>query len=272
MEENHPYNSFRIAVPEDHQQFFTHFYFAENNSKEIVTKTLIPSYQTVLLFNFGPKAYLSTKHNDKTTLENCLILGPIKQSFDYSLPPDASILVANFKDGAFYRFFKLTVTLGNQPLNPDDLLKSNCFNDLWNELQPIANVSDKVDRLLNFSASYIQPRNNIIERLTTLKSKTVNPIKAVAMENGQTERNLQLNHKKYFGYSAKELNRYQRFLDAILLIQKIAVETKKINWMQVVNECGYYDQSQLIHDFKHYTGLTPTKYLKLQSQICNAAG
>ncbi|PST83917.1 hypothetical protein C7T94_04010 [Pedobacter yulinensis] len=32
---------------------------------------------------------------------------------------------------------------------------------------------------------------------------------------------------------------------------------------------GYSDQSQLINNFRHYTGITATHYLKLQQQICN---
>jgi AraC-like DNA-binding protein len=42
-----------------------------------------------------------------------------------------------------------------------------------------------------------------------------------------------------------------------------------MDWFEVINECGYYDQSQLIHDFKHYINLSPAKYLKFQQDICN---
>ena len=90
-----------------------------------------------------------------------------------------------------------------------------------------------------------------------------------ASQHHQSERNIQTIHKKHLGYSAKELNHYQRFLRAIELIQDIASKSSKIDWFKIINECGYYDQSQLIHDFKNYINLSPTKYLKFQQDICN---
>ena len=71
-------------------------------------------------------------------------------------------------------------------------------------------------------------------------------------------------------YSAKEYNRYERFIKAIALIQNIAYTNSKIDWFEIVAECAYYDQSQLINDFKHYINLSPTKYLKFHQDICNS--
>jgi len=39
------YNNFRISVPEEFEDVFSHFYFAENNTGQPLTKTLLPSYQ-----------------------------------------------------------------------------------------------------------------------------------------------------------------------------------------------------------------------------------
>lgn len=74
--------------------------------------------------------------------------------------------------------------------------------------------------------------------------------------------------KNIWGYSAKEISRHQRFLKAVELVQNMALSNSKADWFDVVNKCGYYDQSQLIHDFKHYTHLSPSKYLKFQQDIC----
>lgn len=50
----------------------------------------------------------------------------------------------------------------------------------------------------------------------------------------------------------------------------MASTSKKIDWFEIINKCGYYDQSQLIHDFKHYLNISPTKYVKFQQDICIA--
>lgn len=57
------YEDFRIAVPTDYENVFSHFYFAQNRTKQTITKTLLPSYQTMLIFSFGEKALLKSKNN-----------------------------------------------------------------------------------------------------------------------------------------------------------------------------------------------------------------
>lgn len=270
MAANKPgYNTFRISIPSTYQQVFTHFYFAENTSGETITKTLLPSYQTILIFSFGVVPSLKSAQNTQIDVEKCLMLGPIKQAFEYTLPSGAEILTVNFKDDAFYRFFGSAAIAEHVPINPDELLDEDCFTILWDELNKFNNTKDRVNHILKFCDPYLVYRDKVAEQLANFSQKALNPIKVVANQNHQTERNIQLNHKKHFGYSAKELGRYQRFLKAIDLIQTLATNASKIDWFEIINECGYYDQSQMIHDFKHYINLSPSKYLKFQQDICN---
>ncbi|TCD03193.1 helix-turn-helix domain-containing protein [Pedobacter psychroterrae] len=263
------YNTFRIPVSPAYQEVFSHFYFAENKSSEIITKTLLPSYQTILIFSFGAVPSLKSGQNTLIDVENCLMLGPIKHAFEYTLPAGAEILTVNFKDDAFYRFFGNAAIAEHVPINPDELLNEDCFTVLWHELNKLDRIEDRVNHILKFSDPYLIYRPKVAEQLANFSQQALNPIKAVADQNNQTERNIQLNHKKHFGYSAKELGRYQRFLKAIDLIQTLAKNASKIDWFEIISECGYYDQSQLIHDFKHYINLSPAKYLKFQQDICN---
>jgi AraC-like DNA-binding protein len=270
MENMEQYNNFRIPVPTGFEEVFSHFYFAENKSDTAITKTLIPSYQTIFVFSFGTAVSFTTKQNTQIHIDSCLVLGPIKQAFDYTLPPDSEILVVNFKDDAFYRFFGSASIAEHLPMNPDGLFNENCFTALWQALDKIIDTNERVNYILEFCKPYLGTQKTIVEQLANFKGETLNPIKTIASENNQSERNIQLNHKKYLGYSAKEMNRYQRFLKAMALIQDKASSASKTDWFEVITECSYYDQSQLIHDFKHYINLTPAKYLKFQQDICNS--
>ncbi|GJM34568.1 MAG: hypothetical protein DHS20C18_35690 [Saprospiraceae bacterium] len=266
---NNKYNHYRIAVPTEYEKVITHFYFAENKSNEIITHQLIPSYQTILAFVFGRHLKLTNKEQIEVLFDKCIVFGPIKKSISYSLLPESSMLVANFKDDAFYRFFGTAIIEQSSPIHPDEFLSDNCFTVLWKHLSQLDNTQDRVDFILDFCKPYLRPQNKIAAQLTDFDHPTLNPIKVIADENNQTERNIQLNHKKYFGYSAKEINRYQRFLKAIQLIHEITSKNGNINWFDIIAECGYYDQSRLIHDFRYFLNLTPTKYLKLQESVCN---
>lgn len=269
MDHKEPYQSYRIEVPPAFEEVFSHFYYANNTSGETISKTLLPSYQTIMVFSFGTPVSFVTKQNDEVEISKCIVVGPIKQAFDYTLPPKAEILVANFKDDAFFRFFGMATIAEQVPVHPDQLLNENCFTVLWTELSKINSTNNQVNYILDFCTPYLQHRNPIAKQITSFDDSNLDPIKAISEKNKLSERAVQLNHKKYLGYSAKEISRYQRFLKAIQLIQTIASNDSKIDWFEVISECGYYDQSQLIHDFKHYLNLTPSKYLKFQQGICN---
>jgi AraC-like DNA-binding protein len=262
-------NNYRIAVPLAFENVFSHFYFAENKTAHPITKTLLPSFQTILVSNFGSRAFLKSEQNNILEVEKCLVLGPIKQAFDYTLDPGSEILVANFKEDAFYRFFG-NVLFDALPIHPDALIQKNCFTTLWEELKEIANTRDRVNYILEFCKPYLREQNTIISLLSDFKEDNLNPIKAIASKINQSERNIQLNQKKFFGYTIKEVSRYERFLKAVEVIQKNAVGSITTDWITVVDQCGYYDQSQLIHDFKFYMNISPTKFLKFQSDICSS--
>lgn len=263
------YNNFRIAVPAKFEEVFTHLYFAENKTGESINKTLLPSYQTILIFNFGTTPWLLSKENSRISVDKYLVIGPVKQAFEYALPAGAEILTVNFKNDAFYRFFRHASVPEHVPMNPAAQLEEDCFSILWHQLSKISDVNGKVNHILTFCEPYLAYRNKIAGQLAGFRERSLDRIKSIAQENKQTERNTQLNHKKHFGYSAKEHNRFTRFLEAVNLIQTLASGNAKVDWFEIVAECGYYDQSQLIKDFKHYINLSPTNYLKFQQDICN---
>lgn len=263
------YSTFRIPVPEDFQDIFSHFYYAENKSVEAIKKTLIPSFHTLLIFSFGNKVSFNTRQNTEIEVGKYIILSPIKQAFDYTLYPDNAILVLNLKDDAFYRYFGNPAVMENSLINPDELVNGDCFASLWNELNRMEDVTARVDCILEFSKPYLRNRDKIIEQLTTMQDENLDPIKSIAERNNLSERTIQIHHKEQLGYSAKEFNRYKRFIKALQIVQEKVSEKSPIDWFDVVSECGYYDQSQLIHDFKQYMNLTPTQYLKFMEDICN---
>jgi len=266
METREDYNSYRIEAPAEFAEVFSHFYFAGNRSNGAVTRTLMPSFQTIMVFSFGEEVSFLNKENDEISISKCLVIGPIKQAFNYTLPEGAEILVANFKDDAFFRFFGTASV--PEHLHPDELLNADCFTTLWTELSRIGSVDDRVNHILDFCRPYIRGRHRITEQIITLGDNGVSPVKEISGKENVSERSVQMNLKKHFGYSSREIGRYMRFLKAVQMVQHIASTTDQMDWFEVIEECGYYDQSQLIHDFKHYMNLSPSKYLKFQQGIC----
>ncbi|WP_165045587.1 helix-turn-helix domain-containing protein [Dysgonomonas sp. ZJ709] len=264
-EDKQGYISSQITIPSEFEDVFTYFYVAENRSDQTVIKTLLPSFQTILIFSFGNTVNLKSKEDSTLAMDKCVVLGPIKRALDYSLSAGSAILVANFKEDAFYRFFGQVISL-NLAINPDELIGENCFTHLWHSLNKIKSSKDRVDFILDFCRPYLKNREPAFVHFSdTPENNNISPIKAIAQATNKSERMVQLNHKKFYGYTAKEVTRYKRFLLAIELLQ---TKSSDVDWFEIINTCNYYDQSQLIHDFKYYIKLTPTQYLKFQHDIC----
>ena len=259
------YQQQRIPVSEEFEQIISYFYSATNKTNADITKILAPGLQTIMVFSFGA-AIRFKSGGDSILLDQCLVLGPIRQPIAYTLPPAADMLVVNFKDDAFYRFFGPALAAGMVTAHPDELLRENCFDQLWFSLKNEP-TDVRAALLLEFCKPYLKCRDALFEGISAQAADylAVSPVKAAAQKTGQSERNIQLNHKKYLGYSAKERSRYERFLKALLMVQN---HSGKVDWLQIVETCGYYDQSQLIHDFKHYLKLSPGRYVKFQAEIC----
>lgn len=263
------YDNYRIPVPVEFEEVFSHFYYAKNNTNQALTKTLVPNFQTIFIFSFGATVMINPNHDSKTPIENYLFLGPIKQAFEYRLDVGSEIFVINFKDDSFYRFFGSALLNDHLPFNPEEGVSQSCFSGLWEKLSQLDDQNERANFIIEFCTPYLAIKNIKSELLVNCKDSAFNPIKSVALETQQSERSIQLHHKKYFGYSAKEINRYNRFLKAVETIENTITINKKVEWFEIIDRCGYYDQSQLIHDFKHFINLTPSQFVKLQQDICN---
>lgn len=87
-------------------------------------------------------------------------------------------------------------------------------------------------------------------------------VRAVAERLGLSQRRFIQVFTAQVGLTPKLFCRVLRFKHARQLVDRALM----LNWSQVSQACGYYDQSHLIHDFQEFSGLSPTDYLCLSSQ------
>ncbi len=273
------YTSEIIAVPPVWENVFSYFYYAVNNGEQPVHKTLLPTFQTILVFSFGIPVSFRLKTagagDESMSIEKTMVIGPIKQPVEYTLLPGSEILVANFKWDAFYRFFGRSLkTYKEFASDPDKLVDAHCFSAIWQQLKEIKSLPQKLLHVLDFSARYLNEQDPAASRLmdkSGVGDGNIAVVRQIAGESKQTERTVQLHYQKYYGYSAKEKARYERFQKVISFLASTD-PSLPVDWFDVIHHAGYYDQSHLIHDFNHFLHLSPGQYLKFQKDICIAAG
>ena len=71
--------------------------------------------------------------------------------------------------------------------------------------------------------------------------------------------------RKSVGVTPKAYLKIMRFQKALRTIDAAG----DIDWATVAAECGFYDQSHFINDFKHFSGFTPEQYAKMCTNYPN---
>ena len=87
-------------------------------------------------------------------------------------------------------------------------------------------------------------------------------IRDVARDAGLSQRRFIQLFAREVGMSPKLFCRVRRFRQALETVR----QTTMPNWAQVAVDCGYYDQSHLIHDFRFFSNLSPTEYVRQRSE------
>lgn len=67
------------------------------------------------------------------------------------------------------------------------------------------------------------------------------------------------------GLTPKRFCRVRRFQEVLGLVKR----EQRIDWGKIALECGYFDQAHFIHDFRTFSGLTPTAYLERCTEHLN---
>jgi transcriptional regulator GlxA family with amidase domain len=80
----------------------------------------------------------------------------------------------------------------------------------------------------------------------------------LARELGWSRRRLVARFREEVGLPPKAAARMQRFEHA----RSVAGRADRPDWARIAVECGYYDQSHLINDFRAVTGQTPVTFFQ----------
>lgn len=85
----------------------------------------------------------------------------------------------------------------------------------------------------------------------------------LTMAAGVSSTHLAQRFKDLIGVTPKRLARIQRFAATVLSIDP----AEPIDWGDVAGGAGYFDQAHFSHEFRAFTGLTPTQYVEVRRRF-----
>ena len=240
-----------------------HIYHIQGQVEEITH--LAPNFDMLLVFSFGAPVPYSFAGDSVTgqVIEKMAVLGPLKQMLNYRLTADSDMLAVVFVLDGFYRLFRTS------PGETDGIpsAQSEGLQELWQTLKGTPHTADRIMLLGEYLQSMLRgPEEGaipLVNGLPYFDNPLVQPAKAIAQDSGVSERTVQTRFRKYTGYSTREVLRFIRFKQVLRRIRDlVAAGARDVDWMDMVHDFGYHDQSHLIKDFRFYMGLAPEHFMK----------
>ncbi|MXV52376.1 helix-turn-helix domain-containing protein [Pedobacter sp. HMF7647] len=133
-------------------------------------------------------------------------------------------------------------------------------SELVEKLMFSKNNSGRIDILVEFFKKRLQnnkqqPAEIFSAISEIIHSRSRQTVKELADDYCLSQRQFERKFKQFSGFSPKTFSRISRFQQALGTYSKPFSSLTEIAY-----DCGYYDQSHFIHDFKKFSGHNPNHY------------
>jgi AraC-like DNA-binding protein len=231
---------------------------------------IVPSGTVELVFNLAEdqiRIYDAKQHTRCNRFPGAVFSGTYAQPFVIDTMEHASIVGVHFKPGGAFPFLGLPANEFTNSHVELETLWGKSASELRERLCAAANPSQRFHILENTLITClngalnahraVQAALNIFER-----GATGTTIREVAAHLGLSERHFINVFSNQVGMTPKLYCRVRRFQRALESMRKSTMP----DWADVVVGCGYFDQSHFINDFRTFSGLSPTEYLRQRSE------
>jgi methylphosphotriester-DNA--protein-cysteine methyltransferase len=225
---------------------------------------LMPSGEAELVINLldGSIGMYPDIHTEqRTSLGHAALSGPHSRSFVIDTLQKAAVAGVHFKPGGSFPFFRPPSDALRDIHVPLDALWSSRAAEIRERL--LAATTDAarlrvLERCLLEQLVRPPERHPAVEyALRVFSASSVPAVSFVTRQIGMSQRRFIELFGHHVGLTPKAFCRVRRFQRVLSTVHHVT----EVDWAQTALECGYYDQAHFIHDFRDFSGLTPTSYL-----------
>jgi AraC-like DNA-binding protein len=266
---------FRSYVPRAPlSEFVTDFWLYENYESDHQRELILPSGTFEMVFNLHEdelRIYRPTDPEQCHRFAGALVSGPYSGSFMSDAADERAILGVHFKPAG-------AVAILGIPAGEFRDTHVN-LSDLWGPSATM--LHERLGALSEPAERFRLLEHVLVQRL--IESSYGHGAVRVALDalmrtHGQAKTRdlasaVDLSQRRFIelftnevGLTPKLFGRVQRFQHAV---HRSQAETRP-DWAQVAVECGYFDQSHLIHDFVAFASVSPAEYRRRQEHLDGA--
>lgn len=249
--------------------YIRHYYLFHSAQAAAFEDTVFPSGDMEIIFNLGEGTW-STPGNTNPPIE---LWGQITKPLAIRSAGSHTMLGVKFFPHSAAYFLDDAIGQFNDQVSDLGSILGNPVKQLHHRLQATPRTADRIALLESFLVSRLtggEKRSFRIDRVGhILKTMAIHPadaaetrINAIATRHGITSRYLNKLLYQHTGLTPVSFNKIRRFQFSLRLIARNDQPLTSIAY-----ESGYFDQSHFIKEFKSFTGLTPSAYLKNISPV-----
>ena len=184
----------------------------------------------------------------------------------------ASMMVVSFKKGMSYPFYPFPVSEIADHVLDSDLIWGDQFALVREQMLETKDIDRRFALMEGFLLAKFASRLSVDECVAfAVREMSRNPlrlnIERMNAKIGYSQKHFISIFKKRVGLTPKAYLKIMRFQKAVDAIQQI--DAADIDWAAVSQDCGFYDQSHFINDFKVFSGFTPGDYATKKSEYLN---
>jgi AraC-like DNA-binding protein len=258
---------FRTYQPgEPLSQFVEMFWFFSGGGLPHRKERVLPDGSAELVINLDdvPRKRFDRENPMRfETVRRSWISGTQPEFIVIDVMPQATMMGVHFKPGGLAPFVSWPAGELSGQLIELDVLCGRAANDLRDELLEVSGVHAKFRCLEQFLLRHAQ-RSLCADPLVDwaiqvlLREPAAATVARVAGSAGLSHKHFIDRFRAVVGLSPKRFCRIRRFQRALTDLRA----RREVDWADVACACGYYDQAHFIHDFRGFSGLTPTGYLQ----------
>lgn len=256
---------FKHFLPSDIlKPYVRHYYIFESDSDIEFEDTVFPSGDMEAIFNLGGGIWESSVENKFIKTPKIELWGQVTKPLAIRSKGRHTMLGIKFFTHSASYFFNDEIGVFNDQITDLSDLMGNPVKILHAQLLETKDQDKRIALIETFLLKKLISNekksfkvDKVANILTSIKkNQTENNLGNIASKHGITPRYLHKLIYQHTGLSPSSFNKIIRFQFSLKLIAK-----NDQPFTSIAYDCGYFDQSHFIRDFKSFTGVTPSAYM-----------
>ncbi len=231
--------------------------------------TLPPSPSALLIVNLGAPFRIRAGADIETAgyADGCVITMPTR-AYEFGYPRRSRSVGVHFKPWGPSSFLPMPAAeLCDRPVTLEQVWGRSAVAELRDRLasapgphEMLALLEEELTRRLREPSGLELVRRMSGAIAATGGAVAIGDLSAAAGVSGT---HLAQRFKELIGVTPKRLARTYRFTATVFGIDP----AEPIDWGELAHDAGYFDQAHFGHEFRAFTGLTPTRYLEVRRRF-----